>query len=209
MIVMGELGVELVRLALQETVIAVEAALQRPVVIGPRRRAFRHGREMPFAGRECGEAVLAQNLGDGCGGFRHRAAHIRIARIHIGDRAHPHRMVVAPRQQAGAGGGAERGGVEAGEFQPFARQPVDIRRGDGRAIAAQMRKPCIVEHDHHHIGLADGRGTARPGRLRVLDRLADLAFEIRFRGVPIAHSCLLPERVSGERLGRTVINVNH
>ena len=66
-------------------------------------------------------------------------------------------MVIAPGQQAGAGGGAQRGGVEVGQPDPVPGQSIDDRRLDGRAVAAQLGEADIIEHDQDHIGRPLGR----------------------------------------------------
>ena len=63
-IVDRELGIELGCLALHESVKAVEAALQRPVLEGSTGRAFRHRREMPLARRIGRVSLVAENLRD-------------------------------------------------------------------------------------------------------------------------------------------------
>ena len=57
----------LVGLALQEAEVAVEAALQRPLVVGAGGRRVLHGGEVPLAHGEGGIALVAQHLGHGGG----------------------------------------------------------------------------------------------------------------------------------------------
>ena len=51
MVVVRKFGMELIGLALQETVEAIEALLQRPVVMRAGCRGFLHRRQMPLASR--------------------------------------------------------------------------------------------------------------------------------------------------------------
>src|SRR5271166_6453252 len=61
-IVGGQLGIELIGFSLQEAVVTIEAALQRPIVQRSRRGAFRHWRQMPLSGGKRRVTVVAQNL---------------------------------------------------------------------------------------------------------------------------------------------------
>ena len=89
-------------------------------------------------------------------------------------------MVVATGQQAGAGGGAERGGVEVAVPQPARRESIDGGRLDVRAVAAELREPDVVEHDGHEVRRVR-RGLRRlgPPRLGVGPVAGDGAAEVR------------------------------
>ncbi len=137
-VVADELGVELVSLAVEEAVEAVESPLQGPLLERPRRRGGLHLAEMPLAERERGVALVAQHLGQRRGMQRHLASHVGEAGVEVGERAHPDLVVVAPGEQCGASRGAERRDVEVGVAQPTRRQRVDVRGGDLRAVAAEM-----------------------------------------------------------------------
>ena len=63
-VVVGEVGGELVGLTVEEAVEAVEAALQRPLVERPGRRRVGHLAQVPLADRERRVALVAQHLGD-------------------------------------------------------------------------------------------------------------------------------------------------
>ena len=165
MVVEHQFGVPLAGLTLEEPIIAVEAALQRPLVEGASLRGLEGGRQVPLAG---GEGVVAggpQHLGQGACATGDAPPHPREAQVPVGQPAHAYRMVVAAGQQGRAGRRAQGGGVEVGEAQAAGGQGVDVRRGDLRAVAAQVGEAEVVEHDADHIGRA-GRGLGRLGPVR-------------------------------------------
>ena len=186
-IVGGQLGIELIGFSLQEAVVAIESALQRPVVQRTRRGAFRHRRQMPLSGGERRVTVVAQNLGQRRGGTGERAAHVGKAGVHVGDRAHPDRVMIASREQARARGRAQRGGVKAREAQATGGEPVDIGRLDSRAVAAEMRKAAVVEHDDHYVRRALRELRLRPPRFRLRDCATDNAAKFFARRMLVRH----------------------
>ena len=186
-IVGGEFRVELVRLALHEAVEAIESPLQRPVVERPRRRALRHRRQVPLAGGVGAVARPAQHVRHGRRRRRQETAHVRIARVHVGNAPHPDGVVVAPGQETRPRGRAEGGGVEVDVAQAVAGQGIDVRRVDGRAVAAKVRKAGVVEHHQHDIGLAAPRRRHRPPRLGLIHRPPDPTLKRLTRRVLVAH----------------------
>ena len=179
-VVVGELGVELIGLTLEETVEAVEALLQRPVVMRAGGGCFLHRREVPLAGGIRGVAVAAQQFGDGGCPRGDAAAHVRVAGVPIRDATHADRVVVAARQQASPRGGAQRRGVEAGVAQAAGGEAVDVRGLQRAAVAVEVRETGVVEDDHHHVGAAESARRFRPPRLRLLVGTTDAALEPRF-----------------------------
>ena len=97
---------ELVGLGIHEAIEAVKAAPQGPAVKGATVAGLGQGRRMPLAHHIGAIALGSQDLGQGPGLLGDLAAIAGIAAVEIGQTAHPHRMVVAPGQQGGAGGGA-------------------------------------------------------------------------------------------------------
>ena len=165
MIVEYQFGVPLAGLTLEEPIIAVEAALQRPLVEGASLRGLEGGRQVPLAG---GEGIVAggpQHLGQGAGAAGNAPAHPRKAQVPVGQPAHADRMVVSAGQQGGTGRRAQGRGVEVGEAKAAGGQGVNVRRGDLRAVAAQVGEAEVVEHDADHIGRA-GRSLGRLGPVR-------------------------------------------
>ena len=62
-----------------------------------------------------------------------------------------------PVSSAGARRRAQRGDVEAVVAQPAGGEPVDRRRVDVGAEAAELREAEVVEDDHDDVGRAVGR----------------------------------------------------
>ena len=113
---------------------------------------------------------------------RDLAAIAGIARVEIGEAADADRMMVASGQQRRARGRAHRGGVEAGVAQAFGREPIDGRRPDRRAVAAEIGKADVVEQHDQDIGSAGRRlQRRRPPRPGAGDGLADGAAKCRTR----------------------------
>ena len=175
-IVVDQLRVELIRLAAHKAVEAIEAPLQRPILERTRLRCRLQRRQVPLAHRERRVVLLAQQLRHRRRMLRNRAAHVRVARIEMRNRPHPHRVVVAPRQQRGTRRRAERRHMEIAEAQPACGQPINVRRRNRRAVAAQMREAQIVEQDHQHVrAILRRRAQRRPPRLRLAERAPDPA----------------------------------
>ena len=178
-VVAHQLGRVLVGLGIHEAVVAVEAAAERPAVERAGGAGLGERRDVPLAQHVVAIAVRAQHLGDGAGLARDLAAIARVARIEVGEAADAHRMMVAAGQQGGARGRAHRRGVEAGVAQAAAGDGVDGRRGDGRAVAAEVGEADIVEQDDQDVGgalLVHAKRTAGslgPVGRGLPDRLAD------------------------------------
>ena len=165
MVVMDQVGGELVGLPLEEAVEAVEAALERPLVEGAGRRGVVHGAQVPLAHREGGVALVAQDLGHGRGVVGDVPPHVRIAAVEVGDGPHSHGVVVASGEQGGPGGRAQRGHVEVRVPEPGVGQGVDVRGGEVRSVAPEMGEAGVVQEDHHDVrGVRSGMRRDRPGR---------------------------------------------
>ena len=102
-VVAGEGGAELVGLALEESVVAVEATLQRPLVEGPGRTGLLHRREVPFADGEGCVALVVEHLGEGCGVVGDVSGHVGEAGVEVRHGPHPDGVVVASGEQGGPG----------------------------------------------------------------------------------------------------------
>ena len=177
-VVAHQLGMELVGLAVEEAVEAVEAPAEGPLVERPGGRALLHGCEMPLADGEGGVAVVAQHLGDRGGSGADVAEHVGEAGAEVGHRAHAGPVLRPSGEQGGTGGGAQGSDVEVGELQSVARERIDVRRVDLAAVAAELGEPGVVEqHDHDVRGVAAGvRELLEPG-LRLGQCAADRSFE--------------------------------
>ncbi len=62
-VVVDQFRIELIGLALQEPVVPVEAALARPLVVGPGRRGVLHAAQVPLPEGEGGVALVPEHLG--------------------------------------------------------------------------------------------------------------------------------------------------
>ena len=161
-----------------ESVPPVEAATEGP---GP---ATRHvglllGAQVPLAHGIGGVAVGPEDLGQEAVLTGRPAPVPGEPGGQVGDAAHAAAMVVPPREQTGAGRGAEGRRVEVGEPDAVGGQAVDDGGVDVGPVAAELGEPHVVEHDEQHIGRAVGRrGLRWPPRFRgapvVTDRPAEL-----------------------------------
>ena len=166
-VVVDEVGGELVGLPFQEAVEPVEAPLERPLVVGAGRRGALHGAQVPLAHGEGGVPLVAQHLGHGGGVVGDVTPHVRVAGVEVGDGPHPHGVVVPAGEQGRPGGGAQRGDVEVGVPEPAGGQGVDVGGGQVRAEAAEVGEAGVVEEDDHHVrgvlARVGGLGPPRPG----------------------------------------------
>jgi hypothetical protein len=179
-VVADEFGVELVGLALEESVEAVEPAGERPLLERSRRRALLHRGEVPLADAERGVALVAQHFGDGGGVVADVAEHVREAGAEVRHGPHADRVLGATGEQRRPRGRAQRGDVEVGELQAAGGEGVDVRRVDVGAVAAELGEAGVVEQDHHDVGRvgAGMRRLVEPG-LGVGDRPPDRPLEPR------------------------------
>ena len=184
-VVADELGVELVGLAVEEPVEAVEAA--RRAATGRRAGggALLHRGEVPLADGERRVALVAQHLCHGGGAVADVAEHVREAGLEVRHRAHPGAVLGATGEQCGAGGGAQRGDVEVGELQPAGREGVDVRCVDVAAVAAELGEARVVEQDDDDVrGVLAGVGLFVEPRLGLGQRGGDLPLESFCAHVP-------------------------
>ncbi len=101
-VVVDEIGVVLAGVAAEEAIVALEAAPQRPAVVGPGGTDLLGGRQMPFPERVGVVALPEQNLGQEAILERDRAVGAGIALRAFGDARHRVGMMIAPGQDAGA-----------------------------------------------------------------------------------------------------------
>ena len=175
-IVEHEFGRVLIRLRVEKSVEPIEPSRERPAIERPGRAALGQRRDVPLAEHVIAIAVRAQHFGERARLLRDLAAIAGEAGIEIGQTPHADRMMIAPGQERRARRRAHGGRVEAGVAQPLRRQPVDRRRGDGRAVAAEIREGDVVEQHDQNVRRARRRLLPLwPPRLRILDRLADPA----------------------------------
>ncbi len=178
MVVVDQLGIPLAGVATQEAVVALEAPAQGPAVVRTGGRLLAARRQVPLAHHEGAVPMRQQHLREHPVLERHDPVVPRVARGELGDAGHAVAVVVAPGDDAGAAGRAERRRVHVVEAQSVGRQPVEGRRLDRAAEAPQLSEPGVVEHHHQDVGrtLAGAR-RSRPGRARLVGRPADHAGE--------------------------------
>ena len=149
--------VEVAAAAAEHAVVGVEAALHRQRMVGragpPCLRAVRlvAAANVPLARHHGAVAAALQRLGDGHAVVAQVALVLADAVVahHVADAG---LMRVEPGKQRSAGRAAACAVVRLGEAQPGPRQRVQVRRGDLRPVAADVRIPEIVRQDHHEVG---------------------------------------------------------
>ena len=179
MVVVHEIGMELVGLAGHETVEPFEATAERPPLPGRAHRHLRRRREVPLADGERRVAVPEEDLREEAVAAWDRRVVAGEAGGELDDARHPADVVVASGQQARSGGRAQRRRVEVAVPQPAAGEPVERRSGDVRTEATELRIADVVEQHHDHVRRARWRGRQRrPPRCRVLQASADDPLEL-------------------------------
>ncbi len=164
-VVVGQLGEPLVGFAAQEAVVALEAAPERPAVVGSGGGGVFGGRQVPFPDAEGVVALLQQHLAEHAPVEGQDAVVAGVAGGGLGDRGQPDRVVVAPGQDAAARGRAQRRGVHVGVAQAVGGQAVQHGRLDQPAEAGQLPVADVVQHEEEHVGRAlRGARRLRPGR---------------------------------------------
>ena len=147
----GDRVVEAAR-TVDRSVEAIEAALAGPVVL----RCGRGWRHVPLARHECVVARRAKDLGDGyASAVQFPAVPLPAAVFH--HVAHARLMRIEPGEQSGSRRAASCCVVELREPQSAAGEPVEIRRGDLRTVAADVRETHVVGHDNDDVGPRAGR----------------------------------------------------
>ena len=99
-VVIGQLWEPLVGFAAQKTVVALEAAPERPAVVGTGCRGVFGGRQVPLADTEGVVAFLQQHLADHAPVEGQHAVVAGVTGGGLGNRGQPDRMVIAPGQDA-------------------------------------------------------------------------------------------------------------
>ena len=144
--------VPLVRLPAEEAVEVLEpAARVRPVIERSDRARLPHRHLVALAELRCAVAVELEDL-------RQRSARVRPQRVvarrrrgDLGDPTHPHRVMVAPRQQRSTRRRAQRGRVESGVLQPVRCKAIERRRLAGPAERARRPETDVIDQDHDDV----------------------------------------------------------
>jgi hypothetical protein len=141
----------------QEAVVAIEAAAERPLPVRTRAGHVARARQVPLAD---GEAVVtngSQHFGKGRRALRYFALVARIARAPVGNHAHADCVMIPAREQRCPCRRAHRGRVKVVVAAPPGSEGVDAWRVDAGAVAAELRKAYVVEHDDDYVRRAIGR----------------------------------------------------
>ncbi len=185
-VVLDQLGRrEVMRLAAQEAVEAVEAARERPRRAVRRRRDVVLGRVVPLADHVGRPAARTQDFRERGRVARHLARAVAgVARVVERQPAAPDGVRILSRQQRGAGGRAHGHRRVVPETHAARGHAVDGRRADLGAEAAEVGEAQVVEEDHDDVGRTRRRtGTRRPVWRRVAQRAADAAVPVAPRVV--------------------------
>ena len=121
--------------AAQEAVETLEAAPERPAVVGPGRCRVFGGRQVPLPDAEGVVALLHQHLAEHAPVKGQDAVVAGVAGGGLGDRGQADRVVVAPGQDAAARRRAQGRGVHVGVAQAVGGQAVQHGRLDQPAEA--------------------------------------------------------------------------
>ena len=163
--VLEEIGGEVVGVAAEVAVEAVEAAAGGPVGGRGGGVLFLLRDEVPFADGGGAVAAGAEEFGDGRGFRGEAAAAMRETVGEFGDDADAGAVGIAAGEQGGAGGRANGKRGEVRVPHAAGGEAVDVGRGDGRAVAAELGEPDVVEDDEQDVGRTGGRaGRGGPGR---------------------------------------------
>ena len=147
---------------------------------GPAAPISRPGRHVPLAEAAGDVAVLAQDARQRGAAARPRAGVAGERRRELGDAAHADAVVVAAREQRGAGRRADRGDVEAVVGEAHLLDAGEVRRADAAAERVGAAEAGVVDEDDQHVGRVFGRlraGDERPVGDRLVDRVTGRAAE--------------------------------
>ena len=151
-----------VRECLEESVVLVEPALQRPGVLVTGFGQVGVLAQVPFADSERGEAVVAEQLGDRGLVLWELAGVPGEPGVDVGDLAHPDGVSVSSRQERCPRRRAQRRDMEVGVPQATASQRIEMWRGDLAAVAAEIGEAEVVGQHDHNVRRAIGCATALP-----------------------------------------------
>jgi hypothetical protein len=178
-VVLDERWRELVRLAGEEAVVALEAPSERPALARRAEVRLVLGGEVPLPDGVGGVPARDEHLGEEAVLVRDAGVVAGEAGGEIDDPAHAVRVVVAAGEHARAGRRAQRGGVEVRVAQAAIGERVEVRGVEVGAEAAELGEADVVEHDDEDVRRAVRRfGRRRPPRGRLGARAAEHALEL-------------------------------
>ena len=151
MVVVGQVGIPLVRLGPKESIETLEPAAERPVLL---RRGIVHlvlGTEVPLADDVGVPAEFAEDSRDHRALTGDVAAGVREPRRRLGDARHRVRGVITPCQETRTRRRAKRRRVEVRIQESAIGDPLDVRRLDQSAKRFHRRETDVVENDVEHV----------------------------------------------------------
>ena len=164
-VVIHQVRIPLAGIPAQEAVVALEAAPQRPPVIGARGRLLVARRQVVLPDHERAVAVLEEHLGQEAVLERDHAVVPGIAARQLRDAGHRVAVMVAAGQDARPARRAQRGRVHVVVAQAVRGERVEAGRRDRAAVTAQLPEPGVIQHDEQHVRRAlAGPHRGRPGR---------------------------------------------
>src|SRR5262249_23891316 len=164
MIVIDEVWIPLVGLATEESVESLEATPERPVALACRQVLFLERRHVPLAESEGLPTTLDQDLRNQGRLEGNAATQAWKAVREFLDHRHANGCGVAPGDQSGAAGRAQRGSVELSEAKSFIGDSLQVRHLDQTAVDVPRAEAGVIPNDEEHV-----RGVLR--RLRLSIRL--------------------------------------
>ena len=173
LLVLGQARVPLPRAPTQEPVEVLEPPADRPAIKRARRALLAVRRQVPFAERRRGVAVVAQDPRERHAVIRHERRIAGEPGRELPDRTEPDRMAIATGEQRRPRRRAERRHVEAVVPHALLRHARVVGCIDRAAEGSGISEPGIVDQHHQHVRRAVGRidvPQRRPVRLRALKR---------------------------------------
>ena len=208
-IVLGEIGIPVVRLAADEAVEAVVAHPERPFLLRRPLRPRVDRDVVVLPDPEGAVAGVAEHVGDRPVLGRDVGAVAGEARRALGDRGEAVRVVVAAGEEGRARGGAERGRVPLGVDQAVVCEPLERRHLDPAAERRPGGKAGVVEQHDEDVRRSFRCRLGREG-IPVGDGVADVELDLPLerrgdRKAPlfVTRAPTLPQPSSrGRRTGR-------
>ncbi len=172
-VILGQTRIPLTRAAAEDPVEVLEPPPVRPAVERARRSLLSVGREVPLPERGRAVPVVLQDPGQRCAIPRQGRRVAREPAGELTDRAEPHGVVVATRQQRGAGRGAKGGHVEAVVPQALLGHAGVVRCVDRSAEGTGVPEAGVVDQDQQDVRRPLWRGGVPdqvPVGLRTVER---------------------------------------
>ena len=174
MVVIGEVGIVLVGVTAEKTVVTVEAAAEWPAIVRARCGDLLSRRQVPLTGGIGAVTMLVQYLRQKPVLEGNVAVVAGKPSGYFGDPGHRVRVMIPPGQHACPRRRAKRRCVHVVIDEAVRRERVEVRRVDRAAVATELAKPCVVQDEEQHVGRAlFGAEGFRPRGLGLIVRPSD------------------------------------